>query len=50
MPGKIYCVDHSKYKDANEFLTSGASGEYKKFWWNAQRIKPETILSTEKDF
>jgi len=49
-PGKVYRVDHSKYKDANDFLTKGAEAEFKKHWWQAQRVKPDTILSTEQDF
>lgn len=49
-PGKTYRVSHTKYKDANEFLQNGATGEYKRAWWNAQRMKPDSILSTAQDF
>lgn len=49
-PGKVYRVAHTKYKDANEFLTSGATKEYKSAWWNAQKLKPSSILCTEEDF
>jgi len=49
-PGKTYRVQHTKYKDANEFLINGARQEYKSAWWNAQRMKPESILSTKDDF
>lgn len=49
-PGKVYRVSHTKYKDANDFLRDGASREYKQSWWNAQKVKPDTILSTSEDF
>jgi 5S rRNA maturation endonuclease (ribonuclease M5) len=49
-PGKTYRVKHTKYKDANEFLTNGGNREFKSAWWNAQRMKPESILSTSEDF
>jgi replicative DNA helicase len=48
-PGKVYRVPHTKYKDANDFITSGAREEYKRAWWNAQRIKPDNILCTKED-
>jgi KaiC/GvpD/RAD55 family RecA-like ATPase len=48
-PGKVYRVPHTKYKDANDFLNSGAKEEYKRAWWNAQRIKPDNILCTKED-
>ena len=49
-PGKVYRVAHTKYKDANEFLLNGATKEYKSAWWNAQKVKPSSILCTEDDF
>ena len=49
-PGKVYRVSHTRYKDANEFLTSGAKQEFKSAWWNAAPIKPENILCTREDF
>lgn len=49
-PGKVWRMQHSKYKDANEFLTNNDVQAYKSAWWNAQRIKPDTILSTAEDF
>jgi twinkle protein len=49
-PGKVYRVNHGKYKDANDFLKDDAEAEYKRSWWNANKIKPDTILSTAEDF
>lgn len=49
-PGKIFIIDHGKYKDANDFLVNSDKEGYKKAWWNAQRIKPENILCTGTDF
>jgi 5S rRNA maturation endonuclease (ribonuclease M5) len=50
LPGKVYRVQHTKYKDANEFLQAGAAQEYKSAWWNAQKLKPADILCTYDDF
>nr|ANR76359.1 DNA primase/helicase [Skeletonema virus LDF-2015a] len=49
-PGKVYRVPHTKYKDANEFLKAGATQEYRSAFWNAQKIKPESLLHTQQDF
>lgn len=49
-PGKVYRVNHGKYKDANEFLTNGEQQEFKTAWWNAQKVKPEGINTTAEDF
>lgn len=49
-PGKTYRVSHTKYKDANEFLLNKAGKEYKSAWWNAQKMKPESLLHTKQDF
>lgn len=49
-PGKVYRVDHNAAKDANEYLTTGKTSEYKKSWWNAQKLKPANILSSFDDF
>jgi hypothetical protein len=48
--GKVYRVDHGKYKDANDFLVAEDYAGYKKAWWAAQKIKPETINTTDEDF
>lgn len=49
-PGKVYRVNHGKYKDANEFLQNGDHQEYKSSWWNAQKVKPDGINTTAEDF
>tara|TARA_R110000851_G_scaffold9707_1_gene35815 strand:+ start:3227 stop:4855 length:1629 start_codon:yes stop_codon:yes gene_type:complete len=48
--GKVYRVDHGKHKDANDFLKANDLKGFKEAWWNAQRIKPDTINSTGEDF
>jgi twinkle protein len=50
MPGKVYRVDHGKHKDANDFLVADDYAGYKKAWWAAQKLKPETINTTAADF
>ena len=49
-PGKVYRVNHGKYKDANEFLQNGAIQKYRDSWWNAQKVKPSSILNTAEDY
>jgi len=49
-PNKVYRVDHSKYKDANEFLKAGAIQEFKGAWFNAKKYTPENILNTSEQF
>ena len=49
-PNKVYRVDHSKYKDANEFLKAGAGAEFKSAWWNAKKYTPENIINTSEQF
>lgn len=49
-PNKVYRVDHSKYKDANEFLKANAGQEFKSAWFNAKKYTPENILNTTDQF
>jgi len=49
-PGKVYRVNHGQYKDANDFLKASAGKTYKTSWWNAQKIKPDSLLCTADDF
>lgn len=49
-PGKCYRVNHGGFKDPNEFLQNGKDKEYKAAWWNAQKVKLDSILGTEQDF
>lgn len=46
---KIYVVDKTKYKDANEYHVNGATAEYVKVWWAAKRHDPENIVSSFDD-
>ena len=49
-PSKVFVVDHSAYKDANEFLTSGKREEFKNAWLNAKKWTPDNVLHTVEDF
>ena len=49
-PNKVYRVDHSKFKDANEFLQAGKAEEFKSAWFNAARYVPDNILHSASDF
>ena len=48
-PKKVFRVDHSTHKDANEFLQAGKSSEYKSAWFNAQRFMPDNVLHSSDD-
>lgn len=48
--GKIYIVNLTTYKDANEFLINYKNSEFQAIWRNAPRYRPENILSTWDDF
>ena len=48
-PTKVYRVDHTLYKDANEFLQDGKASEYKSSWYNAQRFMPDNVLHSADD-
>jgi replicative DNA helicase/ribosomal protein L37E len=49
-PGRVYKVNHDKYKDANEFLQAGAATSYQNAWYNARLYTPSTILANPEDF
>jgi twinkle protein len=49
-PNKVYRVDHSRFKDANEFLQKNAGAEFKSAWWNAKKYTPENVLNTTEQF
>lgn len=49
-PNKVYRVDHSKFKDANDFLKAGGGAEFKSAWWNAKKYTPENVLNTSEQF
>tara|TARA_B110000858_G_scaffold198522_1_gene266164 strand:- start:3857 stop:5296 length:1440 start_codon:yes stop_codon:yes gene_type:complete len=48
-PQKTYRVDHSIYKDANDFLQSNKAAEYKSAWFGATRFTPDNLLHSEAD-
>ena len=48
-PSKVYRVDHSIFKDANEFLQADKGQEYKSAWFNASRFMPDNILHSADD-
>lgn len=47
---KVYDVDLSEYKDANDYLQNGKETEFKRIWFNARRFLPEGIISSQSDF
>ena len=49
-PGKVYRMNHGKFKDANEFLEAGEIADYRSSFWNAQKVKPDGINTTAEDF
>ena len=48
-PSKVYIVDHSTHKDANDFLQAGKAKEYKDAWYNAKKWEPDNVLHTAED-
>ena len=48
-PHKTYRVDHSIYKDANDFLVANKATEYKGAWFGASRFTPDNILHSSDD-
>ena len=48
-PHKTFRVDHSIYKDANEFLQANKASEYKSAWFGAARFTPDNLLHSEAD-
>ena len=45
-PNKVFIVDLTKFKDANDYLTNGQEKEFVRTWWNAKRHRPKNIVST----
>lgn len=48
-PHKTYRVDHSVYKDANDFLQANKAAEFKAAWFGAPRFTPDNLLHSEAD-
>lgn len=49
-PDKVYVMNHSDLKDANDFLQADMAKEYKSAWWAAKKYKPDSILSDADDY
>tara|TARA_R110002020_G_scaffold109660_6_gene253713 strand:+ start:1315 stop:2700 length:1386 start_codon:yes stop_codon:yes gene_type:complete len=49
-PNKVFTVNLTKYKDANEFLTNGATSEFMFAHINRQKYVPEFDTSTTSGF
>lgn len=47
---KVYRVNLTKYKDANEYLKNGAADEFRNTWYAAKRVVPEGIVSSYDEF
>lgn len=47
---KVFHVKLTKHKDANEYLTSGDSEEFRRVWWNARKFVPEGVISSLSEF
>lgn len=43
---KVYIVDLTKHKDANDYLVKGDAQEFVRVWWNAKRYQPKGIVSS----
>lgn len=46
---KVFQVQLTKYKDANEYLQAGDSNEFSKVWWNSKKFMPKGIVSGYSD-
>ena len=43
---KVYIVDLTKHKDANDYLSKGDGAEFVRVWWNSKRFQPKGIVSS----
>jgi 5S rRNA maturation endonuclease (ribonuclease M5) len=48
-PNKVFEIQHTKYKDANEFLTNKAIESFRSAYRNAQKVTPDYIWNTSED-
>jgi twinkle protein len=46
---KVYHVQLTKHKDANDYLQAGDVEEFKRIWWNAKKFLPEGIISSNSE-
>lgn len=49
-PNKVYRIPHDKYKDANEFLTSGAAPSFRSAFRNVKKYTPQNVWNTTDQF
>lgn len=47
---KVYHVQLTKYKDANDYVRNGHSEDFRNAWYAAKRYVPEGIVSTYDEF
>ena len=47
---KVYRVNLTKYKDANDYLKNGAANDFRNTWYAAKRVVPEGIVSSYDEF
>lgn len=48
-PNKVFVVQLTKFKDANEYLVAGGEKEFTNCWYNARKFLPKGIVSGYKD-
>ena len=46
---KIFFVNMTRFKDANEYLLAEEVAEFRKLWYAARRFQPEGVISSFKD-
>ena len=49
-PNRVYQLQHTKYKDTNEFLLNGATEVYRNTKHNARKFVPPNMWNTADDF
>lgn len=47
---KIWSVKFDRFKDANDYVSSGNADELRQIWWNAKKYLPETVISSFHEF
>jgi twinkle protein len=45
-PSKVYVVNLTKYKDANDYLINNETQEFRNVWFNSQKYRPDEIVSS----
>lgn len=47
---KVYVLNFTKRKDANEYLVAGEDDDLRNLWWNSKKYLPEIITNSYYDF